>query len=85
MVVYVKKMSRLIKTLKDIRKTNIEFVLTRFDAYAKDHDDLDILVTKSQFDEFVVTLKAMGYKSLSHDQALGGRIKGAQINLTKKR
>ena len=68
-------------TLKDLRGFN--FVLTRFNAKAEKHDDLDILVHSDDFNKVILSLEKLGYLRSSHDQALGGRLKGMQVNLTK--
>lgn len=65
-------------------KNSIEFVLTRFDKDSEfDPEDLDILVPRDSFDKTIQILVENGYTGSSHDQALGGRIKGMQMNLTK--
>lgn len=81
----MKKTAKTIKELKSILAGyDIEFVLTRFnDEVFEDPPDLDILVKKTDFRKFVKTLEDAGYKSSSHDRALGGRVKGAQINFFK--
>lgn len=81
-------MKKLQLTLKDIKeifdKEGIDSVLTRFN-FAKeiDPDDLDILVKKRFFKKTISLFEKEGYKKLSHDQALGGRISGMQMNLVK--
>jgi hypothetical protein len=79
-------MNKLISTLKELQQAanvcNADFVLTRY-IEGKSPDDLDILVQTVDFDKFVASLENLGYKSASHDGALGGRIKGAQLNLLK--
>lgn len=81
-------MKNLQNTIKDLNlvktKKNIKYLITRFDRSVKNHSDLDILVTNNHFKKMVNGLVDIGYSKQSHDQALGGRIKGAQINLTKK-
>lgn len=65
-------------------KNGIKFALTRFDKDAKgDPGDLDILVPSNSFSKTIQVLEKNGYTSSSHDQALGGRIKDMQKNLTK--
>lgn len=67
-----------------IAKEHIAFVLTRFNRKDKgDPDDLDILVKPVDFRKAVETLVKYGHKALSHDQVLGGRIAGMQVNLVK--
>lgn len=46
-------------------------------------NDLDVLVRPEDFSKVVNYFVSRGYQTSSHDQALGGRIPGAQINLTK--
>lgn len=69
------------QTLADLQ--NIKFLVTRFNSAVDNPDDLDILVRESDFQKCIDLLKARGYKSSSHDHALGGRIPGMQVNLTK--
>jgi hypothetical protein len=69
------------KTLNDLE--GINYLLTRFNKNAVSVDDLDILVRPNDFDRTITQLREKGYISSSHDQALGGRVPGAQINLTK--
>lgn len=80
-------MSRLFKTLSDLKilnTRNIKFVLTRVNpSLLKEPDDLDILVKRDNFEQFIKILGSLGYESLSHDKALGGRVRGAQVNLIK--
>ena len=80
-------MSQLTKTLTDLQKSGkklkCSFVVTRF-VPESTPNDLDILVKKDDFKDFVHALESVGYQSSSHDYALGGRKKGAQINLAKK-
>lgn len=82
-------MNELKKTLSELKKTlneeNLLFIVTRFNRYY-DHnpDDIDILVREADFDDVIISLEKEGYASSSHDHALGGRIPGAQKNLTKK-
>lgn len=78
------------ETIKEISKLlvkkNIEFVLTRFDCSKKSEpSDLDILVAPSSYHQFVAFCEDLGYQAFSHDRALGGRIKGMQVNLMKPR
>lgn len=78
-------MNKLRKTLIDLsilKRENINFVVTRFWRDSKvEPDDLDILVIKKDFNKVITLLIEQNYQSLSHDQALGGRIKGMQRNL----
>lgn len=87
MVTNEEKMNRLKGTLTDLQvleKENIQYVLTRFWRGSKiKPDDLDILVKHKDFPTVIKMLIDKGYKSLSHDQALGGRIMGMQRNLVK--
>lgn len=69
------------QTLFDLRETN--YLLTRFNLGIAKPDDLDILIHTRDFKKSIELLKTKGYQSFSHDQALGGRISGMQINLTK--
>ncbi|KKP80021.1 MAG: hypothetical protein UR81_C0036G0007 [Candidatus Levybacteria bacterium GW2011_GWB1_35_5] len=68
-------------TLEDLK--NFNFVLTRFNSKFVKHDDLDVLVHSEDFEKFISTLEKYSYHRSSHDQALGGRITGMQVNLTK--
>lgn len=62
----------------------IQFVLIGFDKNNTNKlNDLDILVRSNFFQKSIQVLEANGYKSSSHDQALGGRTKNMQMNLTK--
>lgn len=80
-------MNQLTETLIDLQKSTKKlkcgFVVTRFVSDPMP-DDLDILVKKEDFNNLVGALESTGYQSSSHDYALGGRTKGAQINLVKK-
>lgn len=82
-------MSIVTTTLHEIGQTlskrKIDFVLTRFMPHldTQSVDDLDILVHKNTFNDMVKLLQSVGYTSSSHDGALGGRIKGYQVNLQK--
>lgn len=80
-------MNKLTKTLIELmilQKSKVKFVLTRFWRNStKMPDDLDILVSKQDFPVAISLLENLGYQSFSHDQALGGRIKGMQKNLVK--
>ncbi len=71
---------------KALFKAKLSFVLTRFHAQLSSGkvDDLDILVHKNEFLEVIAALQSVGYISFSHDQALGGRLKGYQVNLEKR-
>lgn len=69
------------KTISDLKPWT--YLLTRFNPKLSSPDDLDILVTSQDFDRVVVGLKALGYTASSHDHALGGRIAGVQLNLTR--
>ena len=64
-------------------KSGIEYIVTRYWEGAPP-DDLDILVKKHDFMKARELLVEGGYTEFSHDHALGGRIKGAQVNLVKK-
>ncbi len=86
-------MQILTKTLQEVEKIakteKFQFRITRFDEFLSkktllEVSDLDILVKNKDFDKVVSAFKKNGYISFSHDQALGGRVKGAQINLVKK-
>lgn len=69
---------------KVLSKNKIRFILTRFNGSEKtEPDDLDILVPNIFFKKVIKVCKEQGYKTSSHDNALGGRIKGMQINLMK--
>ncbi len=80
-------MNKIIDTLNDLnsvsRASKVLFVITRYFNY-KNPDDLDILVKKEDYSKFILSLKTLGYETSSHDNALGGRMKGSQINLVKK-
>ena len=66
-------------------KANIKYAITRLDVNNLSvHNDLDVLVKKNQFQKVIKLLKEVGYRTYSHDKALGGRIKGYQVNLVKK-
>lgn len=68
-----------------LAEKGIEFVLTRFDKNSSNEpNDLDILVKSSSFKKTIKALEKNGYLGSSHDQALGGRIKGMQKNLIKQ-
>ncbi len=69
------------QTLFDLR--GINFLLTRLNPRVGNPDDLDILIHPSDFKKGIGLLKKRGYKGSSHDHALGGRIPGMQVNLTK--
>ncbi len=69
------------QTLADLQ--GIKFLVTRFNPAVDNPDDLDILVRAGDFQKCIGLLKERGYQSSSHDHALGGRVKGIQINLTK--
>lgn len=79
---------KLGKTLVELNKVlaqaKIDFVLTRFNFFKDDPGDIDILVRPGSFNQAVSALEKSGYTSSPHDQALGGRIGGAQINLVKQ-
>ena len=77
-------MNKLKKTLMDIKRTGIDFILTRFFQSYNKISDLDILVKGSDFEKLIIAMQNLGYEEFSHDQALGGRIKGMQKNLVKK-
>jgi len=77
-------------TLTDISDAcseyKIRFAITRFDSFKKSlPSDIDLLITGTDFLKTINVFNKEGYKSFSHDQALGGRIKGMQINLVKPR
>lgn len=75
-------MSKLGETLKELG--GIDFVLTRLNRFRKaDPDDIDILIEPESFSKAIAALEEEGYEAFSHDQALGGRIKGAQTNLVR--
>lgn len=81
-------MNKFYNTISEISriftKNDIEFVVTRFNRNSlKEPDDLDILVKPNSFKKTVRVLEENGFRSLSHDEALGGRIKGMQVNLIK--
>ena len=69
------------QTLFDLREIN--YLLTRFNPGVTKPDDFDILIHPKDFKKSIELLKTKGYQCSSHDQALGGRIAGMQINLTK--
>ncbi len=75
-------MNKIVKSTRDDLK-GFPYLLTRFNKQVNIPDDLDILVQSKDFDSIVTKLVKIGYQPTSHDQALGGRIPGAQINLTK--
>lgn len=75
-------------TIKEIAsassKHKIDFVLTRFGNRSNAQlNDLDLLVKPKDFGKTIKVFEKGGYKSLSHDEALGGRIAGMQKNLVK--
>ena len=70
-------------TLADIVDTQIETLLTRVTSTDEEPDDLDILIKKVDFPVFIKQLSRVGYSQYSHDQALGGRVNGMQVNLVK--
>src|SRR3989344_8451859 len=60
-------------------------VLTRYAPHSKTApNDLDVLTKKSAFRQIVNFFTDIGYHTKSHDNALGGRIKGAQLNIIKQ-
>ncbi len=63
--------------------TKINYILTRVCYKTETPDDLDILVHPEDFERFILKHQKIGYKRLSHDHALGGRIAGMQVNLVK--
>lgn len=76
--------STIYEVSKVLGNNNVSFALTRFDKDSKkEPNDLDILVHSYSFDKTIKVLEENGYTSSSHDQALGGRVKGMQKNLTK--
>lgn len=74
-------------TINDLKKFNLEtgikYLITRLDSRNIRVSDLDVLIKKNDFKILIEYFKSIGYKTQSHDLALGGRIKGAQINLIK--
>lgn len=67
-----------------LNQNNIKFLITRCDVSKQQSpDDIDLLVEKADFYKLIKLFQQHGYDILSHDQALGGRIKGMQINLVK--
>lgn len=82
-------MNKLYSTISEISRifteNNVEFVLARFNSNnPKEPDDLDFLVKPNSFERAIKVLEENGYRSSSHDEALGGRIKGMQKNLTRQ-
>jgi len=81
------KQNVLKNTLKEVNKftseNSINFTLTRYNNFQQIPGDLDILVSKKDFNKFVIISQRNKYIKKSHDYALGGRIKGAQVNLDK--
>jgi hypothetical protein len=78
------KFNRTIKDLeKALTKNKIEWLLTRLMRGSKKIDDLDVLVRRKDFKNAIFNLKSLGYQTSSHNQALGGRKKGYQINIAK--
>lgn len=75
-------------TFKDLDKAwtrnNIDWLLTRNLSDDYNADDIDILVKENDFIQAINELNRIGYISSSHDEALGGRMKGYQMNLVKK-
>ena len=69
------------QTLQDLR--GINYLLTRYNPNTGASDDLDILVRSKDFEGSIYSLERLGYKQSSHDQALGGRIAGIQVNLNR--
>lgn len=90
MVIHEKSaMKKTTLTLHDLSETflteKIDFILTRFNFSQKeDPDDLDILVKLASFQRAISALEKRGYEVHSHDNVLGGRIPGMQVNLIKK-
>lgn len=81
-------MNKFYDTISEISriftKNKIQFAVTRFNRnILKEPDDLDILVKPGSFKKAIEVLEENGYRSSSHDEALGGRIKGMQMNLTE--
>jgi hypothetical protein len=76
-------MNELKNTLKDLKTLKVPWLLTRYVA-GKKPDDVDILVKSEHFEEVKKSLAQIGYKISSHDQALGGRLPGMQVNIQKK-
>lgn len=78
------KIGQTLIDLNSLQKQNIKYILTRFLRNSKSEpDDLDILVKHKDFNIVIKLLSKQGYKSFSHDHALGGRIEGMQKNLVK--
>lgn len=81
-------MTELKNTLVELKKIsklhNFNFMITRFDKRSKHVSDLDVLVKKTDFKKVVEGFVKNGYKTQSHDHALGGRFPGYQINLIKE-
>lgn len=83
------KSKHIAETLQDLKlgldSRGIEFLLTRYDENAIETvDDIDILVSQKDFTKVIEIMKSRDYEISSHDYALGGRLPGVQVNLTKE-
>lgn len=81
-------MSTFSDTLAEISKISLQYhircVVTRFDRTGKViPDDIDLLVPNKDYQKMIEVCKNFGYNTSSHDEALGGRTKGMQINLVR--
>lgn len=80
-------MIKLNQTIKDLeiasKQGKFKYLITRYNPKQKNVDDLDVLVNEKDFEKVVGELEKLGYVASSHDHALGGRVKGAQVNLNK--
>lgn len=68
--------------MTDFSSCPYPYVLTRQIPHSLGND-LDVLVRPQDFARVIAYFVSIGYKSSSHDHALGGRIPGMQINLSK--
>lgn len=74
----------LIEISKILIENQIKSVMTRYDCSRNlIPSDIDLLVPPMDYQKLVKACKKRGYSTSSHDGALGGRIKGMQINLLK--
>jgi hypothetical protein len=74
----------LVEISKILLKNNASWAMVRFDPKGKKAPaDIDLLVSSKDYQNFKEACKEFGYTTTSHDEALGGRIKGMQINLVK--
>src|SRR3989344_641653 len=79
---------KVYKTLQDLHlvltKNSVPWLWTRNINPHIALEDLDILVRPKDYKKAIKLLESSGYKQESHDEALGGRLLGYQVNLSKK-